>query len=261
MDVDTSPDMTARTRADTLKAVKPKDAEFVSFPATAGKRHTVDTRTNPAQLESEMIRVAIVDDHPLARRGLAEILTETGEFVVTCATAFPADVGPDADPDVVLLDLYSSGDQPCLTDITHIKSFSKVLVVSASGRPADVVGAIQAGADGYVTKLADPEMLVSAVKTVAGGGFALFAQLADILQAELAGTGRPAVGAQEVRLSPREEQTLDLIAQGFTHAQTATRLGVTKATVDTYVERIRKKLQVGNKAELTRAALERLKGP
>jgi DNA-binding CsgD family transcriptional regulator len=56
-------------------------------------------------------------------------------------------------------------------------------------------------------------------------------------------------------LSPREEETLDLIARGFTHAQVARRMGISKATVDTYVERIRGKLQVGNKAELTRAAM------
>jgi DNA-binding NarL/FixJ family response regulator len=62
-------------------------------------------------------------------------------------------------------------------------------------------------------------------------------------------------------LSRREEQTLNLIAKGFTHAQIATRLNVQKTTVDTYVERIRAKLQVGNKAELTRAALERLASP
>jgi len=60
-----------------------------------------------------------------------------------------------------------------------------------------------------------------------------------------------------VDLSPREEQVLQLISDGFTHSQVATRIGVTKATVDTYVERIRAKLKVGNKAELTRAALLR----
>jgi DNA-binding NarL/FixJ family response regulator len=58
-------------------------------------------------------------------------------------------------------------------------------------------------------------------------------------------------------LSPREEQALELIARGFTHAQAARRMGVSKTTVDTYVERIRIKLQVGNKAELTRAAINR----
>lgn len=67
-------------------------------------------------------------------------------------------------------------------------------------------------------------------------------------------TGQPRL----TLLSPREEQALDFIARGFTHAQTARRMGVTKATVDTYVERIRAKLQVGNKAELTRAALSRI---
>ncbi|MER6126314.1 LuxR C-terminal-related transcriptional regulator [Streptomyces sp. NPDC001795] len=60
-------------------------------------------------------------------------------------------------------------------------------------------------------------------------------------------------------MSPREEQTLDLIARGFTHARTATRFGVSKATVDTYIELVRVKLQVGNKAEPTRAALAPLR--
>jgi two-component system, NarL family, nitrate/nitrite response regulator NarL len=83
-------------------------------------------------------------------------------------------------------------------------------------------------------------------------------QLADILHAGLA-TSAPPAAPSEARpdLSAREEQTLELIARGFTHAQVATRMGVRKATVDTYVERIRGKLQLGNKAELTRAALER----
>ncbi len=62
-----------------------------------------------------------------------------------------------------------------------------------------------------------------------------------------------AVGS--ARLSGREQEALSYIAAGFTHAQTATRMGVTKATVDTYVDRIRRKLGLGNKAELTRAAL------
>ena len=62
-------------------------------------------------------------------------------------------------------------------------------------------------------------------------------------------------------LSPREQQTLDLIALGHTHAQVAKRMGISKATVDTYVERIRAKLRVGNKADLTRAALTRLTQP
>jgi len=230
---------------------------------------------SPAAQESELIQVAIIDDHPVARHGLEAMLSGTEDIVVAISAESLAELaGPGGSatelPDVILLDLYQRSDEPCLPAISELSAATKVLVVSASGRPADVLGAIRAGASGYVTKLADTDMLVSAVRTVASGGFALSAQLADILQAELTRAEQPephraparqaGAGAPEVpdSLSPREEQTLDLIARGFTHSQTATRMGVSKATVDTYVERIRSKLQVGNKAELTRAALRRI---
>jgi two-component system nitrate/nitrite response regulator NarL len=206
-----------------------------------------------------MIRVAIVDDHPIARRGLETLLSEAPDITVTGLAASAAELTATGPPpcDVLLLDLYHDGDDPCLDAITRLRPDMHVLVVSASARPADVINSISAGAAGYVTKHADADMLLSAVRTVASGGFALSAQLADILQARLATTEREPAGpaARDAGLSPREEQTLDLIAKGFTHAQVARRMGISKATVDTYVERIRSKLQVGNKAELTRAAL------
>jgi two-component system, NarL family, nitrate/nitrite response regulator NarL len=214
--------------------------------------------------ESELIQVAIVDDHPVARRGLQSILAEAGGIQVSADVASAAELSlasPGAvRPDVIMLDLYHDGDEPCLDVIPKLCQDHKVLVVSASGRPADVLGAIRAGACGYVTKLADPPMLVAAVRTVAGGGFALSSQLADILRGELArvpATGVAAAALGTPALSPREEEALELIARGLTHAQAASRMGVSRATVDTYVERIRAKLHVGNKAELTQAALER----
>jgi DNA-binding NarL/FixJ family response regulator len=209
-----------------------------------------------------LIQVAIVDDHPVAQRGLQSVLAEAGDIQVSAAVATPAELslaGPDAGrPDVIILDLYHDGDEPCLDVIPRLRQDHKVLVVSASGRPADVLGAIRAGACGYVTKLADPAMLVAAVRTVASGGFALSSQLADILQGELARVPAAAdAEADTPALSPREEEALDLIARGLTHTQAASRMGVSRATVDTYVERIRAKLHVGNKAELARAAIER----
>jgi DNA-binding NarL/FixJ family response regulator len=224
-----------------------------------------------------MIRVAIVDDHPIARRGVEQILADAGNFDVTASVGSAARLaetirdGAEPWPDVVILDLYHDGDQPCLAAIADLTQVTRVLVISASGRPVDVIGAIRAGAAGYVTKHAEAQMFVAAVETVGAGGFALSSQLADILASGLTGAGAavepvtPAATSTETGpprpdLSPREEEALGLIARGFTHAQTATRMGVSKATVDTYVERIRTKLQVGNKAELTRAALERLLG-
>jgi DNA-binding NarL/FixJ family response regulator len=215
-----------------------------------------------------MIRVAIVDDHPVVRRGLESLVREAAGMTVALSAESPARLLPDAPCDVVILDLYHEGDRPCLDSIAELSQLTRVLVISASGLPDDVVGAIRAGAMGYVTKHADVEMLLSAVRTVASGGFALFSHLADILRAELArGAVPPPAGRpdqvpppRDGTLSPREDETLDLVARGLTHAQIARRMGVSKATVDTYIERIRAKLQVGNKAELTRAALQRAGG-
>jgi DNA-binding NarL/FixJ family response regulator len=212
------------------------------------------------------VRVAIVDDHPIARRGAQSALAEAGGIEVLASVDSTAELPDSTVIDVMLLDLYCDGDQPCLDAVAEWSARSRVLVMSASGRPQDVLGAVQAGAAGYISKRAQPALFAAAVQTVAAGGFWLSSQLADIvLSSQLADIvlSQPAPRAATVphgHLSPREEQTLDLIARGYTHAQAATRMGVTKATVDTYVERIRAKLQVGNKAELTRAALRRSTG-
>jgi len=210
-----------------------------------------------------MIRVAVVDDHPIARKGIEQIFAESGRISVVASCSSAADLpgaldsaGDRGQPDVIVLDLYHDGGRPCLDAVAGLAGGRRVLVMSASGDPADVVGAVRAGASGYVTKQSSPEVFVAAVETVAAGGFALSPRLADILHTELLRPpgGTPAQASMP-RLSPREEEALGFIAKGFTHSQVATRMGVSKATVDTYIERVRAKLQVGNKADLTRAAL------
>jgi DNA-binding NarL/FixJ family response regulator len=202
--------------------------------------------------EESGIRVGIVDDHPVTRHGMAALLGGAGSITVVSVVGTPAELAAPAALDVVLLDLYLDGDRPSLDVVAELAAVTSVLVMSASRRPGDVLGAVRAGAGGYLTKHAELELITAAVATVASGGFALSPQLADLLQADLAAAppGKP-------ELSPREEEALDWIARGFTHAQIATRMGVAKSTVDTYVERVRGKLRVGNKAELTSAALRR----
>jgi len=229
---------------------------------------------DPADLtqRSVMVRVAIVDDHPIARYGVKQVLARMDGLQVVASAASPSELadhmpGTDERPDVVILDLYYGGDAPCLEAIGQLGTAARVLVMSASGRPADVLGAIRAGAAGYITKQADGLMFAAAVEAVARGGFWLSAELADIVHAELSRPPRQDPHPARPRrltaddLSPREQETLTLIASGFTYSQVATRMGISKATVDTYIERIRGKLQVGNKAELIRAALERLAQP
>jgi two-component system nitrate/nitrite response regulator NarL len=220
--------------------------------------------------ESDMIRIAVVDDHPIALSGIEYMLADAADITVVAAVATAEELRARLEPgsgagypDVIVLDLYHEGEEPCLAAVAELAAVTRVLVVSASGRAADVVGAIRAGACGYVTKNTTLQLFRAAIYTAAGGGFWLSAQLADILQSELAGAPRPEPGDSPqpepgpVPLAPREEETLTWIARGFTHAQVATRMGISRATVETYVERIRAKLQVGNKAELTREALTR----
>lgn len=206
----------------------------------------------------DLICVAVIDDHPMTRLGVTAILTEAGGFAVTASAQDPSQL-PDLNAfDLILVDLYLADDRPCVETVARLALTNRVLVISASRRPGDVRAVINAGAGGYIAKQSAPELIVSAARTVAAGGFALSSQLADILKVELAdeATGGRAPGDVEARLSGQEDRVLDMIAQGLTHQQIATRMSIKKSTVDTYVERIRSKLQAGNKADLARLAFE-----
>lgn len=200
------------------------------------------------------IRVAIVDDHPLARYGVKFILGGCPRVAVVCLAESLGELGASgAEPDVIILDLYLNGPvRLTAADISALTVRCPVLVISASGSRADVLAAIRAGAAGYLVKEATGAAFTDAVITVAGGGFYLSPQLADIIDADLCACR----GDRAPLLAPREEEALRLIAQGFTQSQTATRMRVSPGTVDTYVKRIRKKLGAGNKADLTRRAIE-----
>lgn len=208
-----------------------------------------------------MLRVAIVDDHPIALHGLASIVEPVSDLTVVAAVPAWALLPRDRDgrvaADVVVLDLYLGDGKPALSAVTALSATVPVLVMSASRRPADVLAAMRAGASGYLSKHASPDAYVAAIRAVAGGEFYLSAQLADLIQS--AHKAQPA--GREDPLSTREQQVLSYIARGFTHQQTATRMGVSKPTVDTYIARIRAKLGLGNKAELTIAALKYLERP
>jgi DNA-binding NarL/FixJ family response regulator len=194
-----------------------------------------------------VLRLGIVDDHPVARRGIAAVMAEDENMVVVSSGATPADLTAPAELDVVLCDLYLGEGRLAVAEVRELAAVTRVLMVSAASRPADVLACIAAGAAGYVTKESDELALRDAVRQVAKGGFYISPQLAGIVGAASRSATTAACGPL---LSPREEETLNWIARGFTHAQTARRMNVTTSTVDTYVKRIRARLHLGNKAEL-----------
>lgn len=201
----------------------------------------------------EGIRIAIVDDHPVACYGMQFIFDAVPGLEVTCVAGTLAALRtPGTEFNLVILDLYLDRGRASAGEIAAIAADCPVLVVSASARRQDVLAAIRAGASGYLVKAADREEFVDAVRTVAASGFYLSSQLADHIDASL-NAGDP--GSEAISLAPRERETLSLIAQGYTQFQAATRLGLSPATVDTYIKRIRRKLGPGNKADLTRRAI------
>jgi DNA-binding NarL/FixJ family response regulator len=203
-----------------------------------------------------MIRIAIVDDHPVARYGMQLIFAPEAGLEVVCAVDSLAGlrdgVGDDG-ADVVILDLYLDGGRVPGAEIGAVARRCPVLVVSASARRDDVLAAIGGGASGYLIKSSEGEAFVEAVRTVAARGFYVSSHLADMIHAK---AGATSSRGEQVTLAPREREALSLIAQGFTQAQAASRMGISPATIDTYIKRIRVKLGPGNKADLTRRAIE-----
>ncbi|HEX6870815.1 MAG TPA: response regulator transcription factor [Micromonosporaceae bacterium] len=189
-----------------------------------------------------MIRVGVVDDHPVTLWGVQGALETDNNITVVRTAATPQELDLAA-IDVVLLDLYLASDLPCIPVIASLAGKVNVVVMSSSDRPNDINESLNAGAKGYVPKSSPPQRFVEAVVAAAAG--------ATLAPPPVRPTG-------EAVLSARERTVLTQIAWGLTHDQIARRLGISKHTVDTYVKRVRTKLNLGNKAELTRAALQSL---
>jgi DNA-binding NarL/FixJ family response regulator len=160
------------------------------------------------------------------------------DIVVIPMASMNGCVSPDRF-DVLLLDSELAGDQPTLTDLRAAAVRTNVLVVVLAAGSEGSMAFLRVGAKGCIDYRATPEEVVEAVRAV--------------------GAGRELTAApDECRisvLSPRERAVLSYIARGYTHDQTARRLNISRHTVDTYIRRARAKLNLGNKAELTRAFL------
>ncbi|WP_169797044.1 response regulator [Streptacidiphilus griseoplanus] len=190
--------------------------------------------------------MGIVDDHPVARRGIAAVLGDDPDCEVVASVARIADLPGPESLDVVLCDLYLSEGRPAVPEVRELAARTRVLVVSAASQPADVLACVAAGAAGYLTKDSEDDLFAEAVRTVAADGFYLSPHLADVVRS----AAQAAENREGPLLTAREEEALGWIAKGMTHAQTARRMGVATSTVDTYVKRIRARLSLGNKAEL-----------
>ncbi|WP_424183600.1 response regulator [Actinokineospora sp. G85] len=204
-----------------------------------------------------MISVMVVDDHPMWRDGVARDLAERGFDV--CATAADAAtavrVAGTVRPDVVLMDLNLGPDSgaDATREITSALPQTRVLVLSASGEHDDVLQAVKAGASGYLVKSASAVELEDAVRRTAAGDAVFTAGLAGLVLGEYR---RMSAEPSPPRLTDRETEVLRLVAKGLTARQIADRLVLSHRTVENHVQSTLRKLQLHNRVELARYAIE-----
>jgi DNA-binding NarL/FixJ family response regulator len=207
------------------------------------------------------VRVMVVDDHPIWRDAVARDLAEAG-YQVTAAVGEGAQavrVAPAARPDVVVLDLQLpdlSGVE-VVRRLTAIDPAVRVLMLSASGEQQDVLDALKAGALGYLVKSAARAEFLDAVARTAAGDPVFTVGLAGLVLGEysrLAAT--PAPSADTPRLTARETEVLRLVAKGLSYKQIAERLVLSHRTVQNHVQNTLGKLQLHNRVELARYAIE-----
>jgi DNA-binding NarL/FixJ family response regulator len=204
-----------------------------------------------------MIRVLVVDDHPVVRQGLVSVLEDEPEFDVVGA----AGSGEQAvemvlrlQPEVVLLDL----EMPGLDGIASIPLLLQarpglgILVFTAYDTDERVVGAVRAGARGYLLKGASADEIARGVRVVAGGGSFLEPRVASALLAEVQ-SPRHAGSA----LSTREREVLRLVAEGLPTKQIARNLSISERTVKFHINSIFRKLDADNRAQAVAVAAQR----
>lgn len=200
------------------------------------------------------VRVMVVDDHPMWRDAVERDLTAAGlDVVAVAATGREALVRfTAARPQVVVLDLQiPEPDGVAVTAaIAEQDPGARVLILSASGEQADVLAAVKAGATGYLVKSASREELLDAVRRVAVGDPVFTPGLAGLVLGEF--QREP----DEPRLTERETEVLRMVAKGLSYRQIADRLVLSHRTVQNHVQNTLRKLQMHNRVELTRYAIE-----
>jgi DNA-binding NarL/FixJ family response regulator len=200
-----------------------------------------------------VIRVLVVDDHPLVRDGLTGLLATVRDVEVVGATGeggSAVSLARELSPDVVLMDLNMPGvpGLEAIRQIVRLPSAPAVLVLTMVDDDDSVAAAMQVGARGYLLKGAVQEEVLAGLRTVAAGG-AVFG--AGAARRFLSGGGRPVAD-----LTEREAQVLALVADGRSNAEIAREIGTSLKTVQNHVSHVLAKLQVSDR---TQAAL-RMRG-
>ena len=198
------------------------------------------------------MRLLLVDDHPVFLEGLAEALARQADFEII-GMATDSDAAIDAcrrlAPDLVLLYLAMRG-LDGLATLARLCEFApppRVLMLTSSDDASDAIAALDAGASGYITKLARYDELVAAIREAAAGGRPIGEAVAR----------RMALREKHCPLTSREQEVLVLLAEGLTYEAIGERLGIAKRTARAHVVAIQEKFDAANNAQVVARGYER----
>ena len=214
----------------------------------------------------EPVRVLVVDDHALFRRGIVTVLANQKNISVVGEAVNGLEAIDKAEalvPDVIVMDLnmpQCSGLEATQALQAKMPQVS-ILVLTVSDNEADLFHAIKFGATGYILKNTEPEELVQAIHHIAQGGVILSPMMAAKLLTEFRGLGTDAMvkktAEEEDNLSPREDEVLRLVSQGATNKEIADSLFISENTVKTHLRNIMDKLHLANRSQAAAYAVKR----
>jgi len=205
------------------------------------------------------IRILIADDHGVVAEGLKHLIEAQQDMQVVATVGDGREairVAKETEPDVVLMDLSMpelNGADATRAVLEHDPK-CRVIVLSMYAEREYVRRALKAGAAGYVVKRSAAKEVVDAIRAVHAGQRYLSPRVADVVIDDYAGDGK---GDLLEKLSAREREVLQLLAEGRTGAEIATRLALSQKTVETYRARLVEKLGIRDVAGLVKFAIQR----
>ena len=207
-----------------------------------------------AAIDDQPARVLVIDDHPLFRKGVADLLALEPSLALVGEAADGKEgvrLAAERQPDMILLDMNMKGWDGIET-LRRLRASpaqdARILMLTVSDTETDVVGALRVGADGYLLKDMEPEDILAQLREAMQGRVVISPQLTDLLARALR-THHGPTSSDEAGLTQREREVLDLLAKGFSNKLIARELDLAVGTVKVHVKNLLKKLGLHSRVE------------